>query len=175
MLAQEPLRIGNDSNLKRIQTLERTRAISNASTGVLGSSGRAQRELRYEVLDLRQSRAAPEAIADGQRPGEQRRELVALFLDAGEGRGEDRVGVDGLLAGNLVEAVVDGVALRLAGEEAPGDDLAGVATGLAEVAVLVLGGVMPSQGSSGVLANQWYKEEGKLLLSQRGEARTRAR
>lgn len=48
--------------------------------------------------------------------------------------------------GDLIEAVVDCLALGEAREEAPGDDLAAVGAGAAELAVLVVGFVVPFEG-----------------------------
>lgn len=57
--------------------------------------------------------------------------------------------------GELVETVVDCVALGEAGEEAPGDDLAGGGAGRVDAAVVgVEGGEVPLEGSGAVLA--WH-------------------
>jgi hypothetical protein len=58
------------------------------------------------------------------------------------------VGLRALVGRDLVEAVVDGLALGQVGEEAPGHDLAAVGAGFVQPLVLVDGGIVPLEGAA---------------------------
>lgn len=146
-LAEEPLRVGDGRNLKRVEPAERRRGVLLVIRLV---AVKARRQARERLQELRAldglvalGEGAPRAAVGGRRAAEERGAFRGLLVDClRDGFGLRLVGE----LGDLVKAVVDCLALGEAGEEAPGDDFAAVSAGAAELAVLVVGFVMPFEG-----------------------------
>ena len=106
-------------------------------------------------MALRQAATAGLAVGGGEAAEQERGGLLRDGLGDGLGLGLIELG-------DFVEAVVNGLALGEAAEEAPSDDLAADGTGLAEVAVLVVGLVVPFQGPERVISTETGWTSGRI-------------
>lgn len=167
VLAQEALGVGDGGDLEGVERDEGPGRVLlvGVAVGVLGD-GQAGDGLD-ELVPLAAAVAGdgvprrPHRAGQGAR--EQRRGLVGgprhaavaaapLLIAAAVGAGLVVVlvvVVGGVVLGDLVEAVVDDLALREVGEEAPGDDLGGVGARLVDALLLGGGAVVPLEGAAG--------------------------
>lgn len=143
MLAEEALGIGDSSNLQRIEGHKRFGGVVFVVVVIVFVKDGQARKRPHELVAL-----VAAIVGDGRLGrveilgpglGEQGRVLVGLFGRAAILFVPGRRTVRALVwVWNLVEAVIDDLALREVGEKAPGDDLGGV--GACFVDALVLGG-----------------------------------